>query len=56
VPAIGDISIEIGEGEAVGPLGPTAPASTTLRHLRSETRRRDHPAGTDLASLPPHRS
>ena len=59
VPAISDVSIEIGEGEAVGLLGANgAGKSTTLRaisglvKLKAGTITFD---GTDLASLPPHR-
>jgi len=59
VPAISDVSIEIGEGEAVGLLGANgAGKSTTLRvisglvKLKTGTITFD---GTDLASLPPHR-
>ena len=57
VPAITNVSIEIGEGEAVGLLGANgAGKSTTLRaisgqvHLTSGT---VSFAGTDLSSLPP---
>jgi branched-chain amino acid transport system ATP-binding protein len=59
VPAIHDVSIEIGEGEAVGLLGANgAGKSTTLRaisgllKLSSGTVRF---AGTDLAAMPAHR-
>ena len=59
VPAISDVSIEIGEGEAVGLLGANgAGKSTTLRvisglvKLKSGTVTFD---GIDLRSLPPHR-
>src|SRR6201981_165471 len=59
VPAISDISITVGEGEAVGLLGANgAGKSTTLRaisglvKLSSGTVRF---AGTDLAAMPAHR-
>src|SRR6202795_1837755 len=59
VPAIHNVSVEIGEGEAVGLLGANgAGKSTTLRvisglvKLKAGTITFD---GTDLASLPPHR-
>lgn len=59
VPAIHDVSIEIGEGEAVGLLGANgAGKSTTLRvvsGLVKSSSGRVSFAGTDLASLPPHR-
>jgi len=59
VPAIGDVSIEIGEGEAVGLLGANgAGKSTTLRVISGLVKPRSGNiifAGTNLASLPPHR-
>jgi branched-chain amino acid transport system ATP-binding protein len=59
VPAISDISIEIGEGEAVGLLGANgAGKSTTLRVISGLVKPRSGSiifAGTNLASLPPHR-
>jgi len=58
VPAIQNVSIEIGEGEAVGLLGANgAGKSTTLRAISSLVKRSGTItfAGTDLASLPPHR-
>ena len=59
VPAISDISIEIGEGEAVGLLGANgAGKSTTLRVISGLVRPRSGSivfAGTNLSSLPPHR-
>jgi branched-chain amino acid transport system ATP-binding protein len=59
VPAISNVSIEIGEGEAVGLLGANgAGKSTTLRvisGLVKPARGRITFAGTDLATLAPHR-
>jgi len=59
VPAVQNVSIEIGEGEAVGLLGANgAGKSTTLRvisGLVGLTAGKITFAGTDLASLPPHR-
>jgi len=59
VPAISDISIEIGEGEAVGLLGANgAGKSTTLRVISGLVKPLSGSiifAGTNLASLPPHR-
>jgi branched-chain amino acid transport system ATP-binding protein len=59
VPAIHDVSIEIGEGEAVGLLGANgAGKSTTLRAISRLVRLTSGTimfAGTDLASLPPHK-
>jgi branched-chain amino acid transport system ATP-binding protein len=58
VPAIHDVSIEIGEGEAVGLLGANgAGKSTTLRAISSLVKRSGTItfAGIDLASLPPYR-
>jgi branched-chain amino acid transport system ATP-binding protein len=59
VPAISDVSIEIAEGEAVGLLGANgAGKSTTLRVISGLVKLRSGTitfAGTDLASLAPHR-
>ena len=59
VPAIANVSIEIGEGEAVGLLGANgAGKSTTLRVISGLVKLTSGAinfAGTDLASLPPHR-
>jgi branched-chain amino acid transport system ATP-binding protein len=59
VPAISDVAIEIGEGEAVGLLGANgAGKSTTLRVISGLVKPRSGSiifAGTNLASLPPHR-
>jgi branched-chain amino acid transport system ATP-binding protein len=59
VPAISNVSIEIGEGEAVGLLGANgAGKSTTLRAISGLVRLSAGTvtfAGADLASLPPHR-
>ena len=59
VPAITNVSIEIGEGEAVGLLGANgAGKSTTLRAISGQvklTRGSVTFAGTDLKSLPPYR-
>jgi branched-chain amino acid transport system ATP-binding protein len=59
VPAIHDVSIEIGEGEAVGLLGANgAGKSTTLRTISGLVKLRSGAitfANTDLATLPPHR-
>ena len=59
VPAISNVSIEIGEAEAVGLLGANgAGKSTTLRAISGLVRLTSGTitfAGTDLASLPPHR-
>jgi branched-chain amino acid transport system ATP-binding protein len=59
VPAISDVRIEIGEGEAVGLLGANgAGKSTTLRVVSGLVKLKAGSitfAGTDLASLPPHR-
>ena len=59
VPAISDITIEIGEGEAVGLLGANgAGKSTTLRVISGLVKPRSGSivfAGANLASLPPHR-
>ncbi|WJR80500.1 ABC transporter ATP-binding protein [Bradyrhizobium sp. NP1] len=59
VPAISNVSIEIGEGEAVGLLGANgAGKSTTLRAISGLVKLTSGTAtfaGTDLTSLPPHR-
>jgi branched-chain amino acid transport system ATP-binding protein len=59
VPAISGVSIEIAEGEAVGLLGANgAGKSTTLRVISGLVKLKSGVirfAGTDLASLPPHR-
>ena len=59
VPAINDVCIEIGAGEAVGLLGANgAGKSTTLRVISGLLRPRSGTiifAGTDLGSLPAHR-
>jgi branched-chain amino acid transport system ATP-binding protein len=59
VPAIGDISIKVGEGEAVGLLGANgAGKSTTLRAISGLVRLTSGTItfmGTDLSSLPPYR-
>jgi len=59
VPAIGDVSISVGEAEAVGLLGANgAGKSTTLRAISGlvrPTAGRITFAGTELAMLPPHR-
>ncbi|MGZ3296692.1 MAG: ATP-binding cassette domain-containing protein, partial [Xanthobacteraceae bacterium] len=59
VPAISNVSIEIGEGEAVGLLGANgAGKSTTLRAISGLVKRSSGSvifAGTDLASLPAYR-
>jgi branched-chain amino acid transport system ATP-binding protein len=59
VPAIHDVSIEIGEGEAVGLLGANgAGKSTTLRAISGLVKLTSGTiifAGADLASLPPHK-
>ena len=59
VPAISNVSIEIGEGEAVGLLGANgAGKSTTLRAISGLVKLTSGTitfAGTNLASLPPHR-
>src|ERR1700752_5163049 len=59
VPAISDISITVGEGEAVGLLGANgAGKSTTLRAISSLVKRSSGTitfAGTELASMPPYR-
>ena len=59
VPAISDISITVGEGEAVGLLGANgAGKSTTLRAISGLIRLTSGTIsflGTDLAALPPHK-
>jgi branched-chain amino acid transport system ATP-binding protein len=59
VPAINDVSIEIGPGEAVGLLGANgAGKSTTLRAISGLVRLKAGSitfSGTNLASLPPHK-
>jgi branched-chain amino acid transport system ATP-binding protein len=59
VPAISDISINVGEGEAVGLLGANgAGKSTTLRAISGLIRTTSGSItflGTDLAALPPHK-
>jgi branched-chain amino acid transport system ATP-binding protein len=59
VPAISNVAIEIGEGEAVGLLGANgAGKSTTLRVISGLVKLKAGSiifAGTDLASLPPHK-
>ena len=59
VPAIRDVSIEVGEGEAVGLLGANgAGKSTTLRAISGLVKLRGGRIsflGQDLASLPPYK-
>ena len=59
VPAIDNVSIEVGEGEAVGLLGANgAGKSTTLRVVSGLVKPRSGTmtfAGANLALLPPHR-
>ena len=59
VPAISDVSINVGEGEAVGLLGANgAGKSTTLRAISGLIRLTSGTIrffGTDLAALPPHK-
>ena len=59
VPAIGDISIEVGEGEAVGLLGANgAGKSTTLRAISGLLRLTAGTItflGTNIAALPPYK-
>jgi branched-chain amino acid transport system ATP-binding protein len=59
VPAISDVSISVGEGEAVGLLGANgAGKSTTLRAISGLIRTTSGSItflGTDLAALPPHK-
>jgi branched-chain amino acid transport system ATP-binding protein len=59
VPAVGDVSIEVGEGEAVGLLGANgAGKSTTLRAISGLVRLTSGSIrflGTNIASLPPYK-
>jgi branched-chain amino acid transport system ATP-binding protein len=59
VPAVADVSIEVGEGEAVGLLGANgAGKSTTLRAISGLVRLTSGSIrflGTDIAALPPYR-
>jgi branched-chain amino acid transport system ATP-binding protein len=59
VPAVGNVSIEVGEGEAVGLLGANgAGKSTTLRAISGLVRLTSGTIsfmGTNIASLPPYR-
>jgi branched-chain amino acid transport system ATP-binding protein len=59
VPALNDISISVGKGEAVGLLGANgAGKSTTLRAISGLIRTTSGSItflGTDLAALPPHK-
>ena len=59
VPAVGDVNIEVGEGEAVGLLGTNgAGKSTTLRAISGLVRLTSGSItflGTNIASLPPYR-
>ncbi|MBV9362017.1 MAG: ATP-binding cassette domain-containing protein, partial [Betaproteobacteria bacterium] len=59
VSAIRDITIDVGEGEAVGLLGANgAGKSTTLRAISGQVKLASGTvrfAGTDLSSLPPYR-
>ena len=59
VPAIGDISIDVGEGEAVGLLGANgAGKSTTLRAISGLMRLTAGTIsflGTNIAALPPYK-
>jgi branched-chain amino acid transport system ATP-binding protein len=59
VPAIVDVTIDVGEGEAVGLLGANgAGKSTTLRAISGLVKLRSGNIkflGQDLAALPPHR-
>jgi branched-chain amino acid transport system ATP-binding protein len=59
VPAVGDVSIEVGEGEAVGLLGANgAGKSTTLRAISGLVRLTSGTIsflGTNIASLPPYK-
>ena len=59
VPAISDVSISVGEGEAVGLLGANgAGKSTTLRAISGLIRTTSGSItflGTDLAAMPPHK-
>jgi branched-chain amino acid transport system ATP-binding protein len=59
VPAVDDVSIKVGEGEAVGLLGANgAGKSTTLRAISGLVRLTSGTItfmGTDLSSLPPYK-
>ncbi|MGA9895525.1 MAG: ATP-binding cassette domain-containing protein, partial [Xanthobacteraceae bacterium] len=59
VPAVSDISIEVGEGEAVGLLGANgAGKSTTLRAISGLVRLtagRVNFLGRDISTLPPYK-
>ena len=59
VPAVGDVSIEVGEGEAVGLLGANgAGKSTTLRAISGLVRLTSGAItflGTNIAALPPYK-
>ena len=59
VPAVGNVSIEVGEGEAVGLLGANgAGKSTTLRAISGLVRLTSGTIsflGTNIASLPPYK-
>ncbi len=59
VPAVGNVSIEVGEGEAVGLLGANgAGKSTTLRAISGLVRLTSGTIsflGADIASLPPYK-
>ncbi|HMF21649.1 MAG TPA: ABC transporter ATP-binding protein [Pseudolabrys sp.] len=59
VPAVGDVSIKVGEGEAVGLLGANgAGKSTTLRAISGLVRLTSGAIsfmGTNITSLPPYR-
>src|SRR5690348_8491827 len=59
VPAISNVTIEVGEGEAVGLLGANgAGKSTTLRTISGLVKPTSGTitfAGHDLASFPPHK-
>ena len=59
VPAVGNVSIEVGEGEAVGLLGANgAGKSTTLRAISGLVRLTSGTIrflGTDITSLPPYK-
>ena len=59
IPAVSDVSIEVGEGEAVGLLGANgAGKSTTLRAISGLVRLTSGTiifSGTNVASLPPYR-
>jgi branched-chain amino acid transport system ATP-binding protein len=59
IPAVGDVSIEVGEGEAVGLLGANgAGKSTTLRAISGLVRLTSGTVsflGTNITSLPPYK-